>query len=156
MTGEENLNGGIASYLFNPILTYFCNNYVNSIVSYPKGYTGVFYSNVNFYLAMVYGIKIEGVRVDSLDPTIVPAKFNQYDIITEVAGNRIGAYNNQYPFFTEIHLRPPGTVVNVKYLPYNSATSSYGAETTKTITLNVFNSANDVFIKNVHRQPYTP
>jgi hypothetical protein len=103
---------------------------------------------------MVYGVKIEGIRVDSLDATIVPSKFNQYDIITQVEGNRIGVYNNQYPFFTEIHLRPPGTVVTVKYLPYNSISNTYGEETTKIITLSVFNSTNDIFLRNVHRQPY--
>lgn len=152
---QENLNGAIASYLFNPILTYFCNNYNNAIVSFPKGYIGAFYSNITFYFAMVYGIKIEGVRINSLDATIVPAKFNQYDIITEIDGKRIGMFNTQYPFFTEIHLRTPGTSVNVRYLPYNSSTNTYATETSKTITLSTFNSSNDVFINNVHRQPYT-
>ena len=154
ITNQENLNGAVASYLFNPILTYICTNYVNSIISYPKGYLGIFYSNVTFVLAMTYGIKIEGIRVDSLDTTITPSKFNVFDIITEVEGIRIGIYNNQSPFFTEIHLRPPGTVINVKYLPYNSGTNTYGTETTKTVTLEVFNSANDIFINNVHQTPY--
>ena len=155
VTNQENLNGAVASYLFNPILSYFCTNYVNSIVSYPKGYLGIFYSNVSFVLAMTYGINIEGIRVDSLDATITPSKFNVFDIITEVDGIRIGIYNNQSPFFTEIHRRPPGTVLAVRYLPYNSGTNTYGTETTKTVTLEVFNSANDIFINNVHRKPYS-
>jgi S1-C subfamily serine protease len=147
---EENLNGGIASYLFNPVLSYFCTNYGGTIVSYPKGYLGTFYNNVTFSETMIYGIKIEGVTVLSLDPTIVPAKFNVGDVITEIEGNRIGIYNSQFPFFTEIHLRAPGTSVNTKYLPYDSVSNTYGAETVKIVSLAIFNPANDEFTKNVH------
>ena len=151
---EENLNGAVCSNLFNPILTFFCDNFDQNLISYPKGYLGIFYTNVTFVSAMNYGIKIEGVSVNSFDTTIIPSKFNQYDIITEVEGNRIGMYNNQSPFFTEIHLRPPGTEITVKYLPYYSGTNTYGTELTKTVTLQEFNSANDEFINNAHRKPY--
>ena len=154
ITGEENLNGAVASYFFKPILKYFCDTYAGSVVSYPKGYVGAYYTNVTFIIPMQYsGLKIEGVRITSNDVTITPAKFNQYDIVTEISGNRIGALNNQYPFFTEVHLRPPGTVLNMRYLPYNSGTNTYGAETSKAVTLEVFNPANDVFLRNVHRGP---
>lgn len=154
ITGEENLNGAVASYFFKPIIKYFCDNYAGSAVSYPKGYIGAYYTNVSFAIPMQYnGLKIEGVRITSNDPTITPAKFNQYDIVTEISGNRIGALNTQYPFFTEVHLRPPGTVLNMRYLPYDSGTNTYGTETSKAVTLEVFNAANDVFLRNVHRAP---
>jgi S1-C subfamily serine protease len=151
-TNQENLNGAVGSYLFKPIIKYFCDNYTNSIVSFPKGYVGAIYNNVTPITTMQFpGLKIEGVRVSSLDNTITPAKFNQYDIITEVEGNRIGYLNSQFPFFTEIHLRQPGVSANVKYLPWSG--SDYGAETTKTITLSAFNNTNDTFIYNAHREP---
>ena len=153
-TSEENLNGGIASYLFKPILSYFCTNYVNSILNYPKGYVGIQYSNVTCTFPMKFnGIKVEGVHVDDHDLTINPTKFNKFDIITEVEGKRIGMYNNQLPFFTEIHLKPPNTVVNVKYLPYSTSPTGYGAEISKTITLSAIPASKDKLFTTFHRKP---
>jgi S1-C subfamily serine protease len=154
---QENLNGAVSSYLFRPILKYFCDHYSDSVLSFPKGYLGIFYTNVNFYHAMIYGVQIRGVRVIRLDQSIVPSTFNLFDIITEVEGIRVGTSNQLFPLFTEIHLRAPGSSVNMKYIPYNNATGQYDAtELSKQVVLMEFNGANDVFINNVHRKPYNP
>jgi S1-C subfamily serine protease len=151
ITGTDSLNGGVASYLFKPIIKYFCDNYSSSILSYPKGYLGITYSYVSFLLPMSYPtLKIEGILVTGLDNTITN-KFNAYDIITEVEGNRIGMFNNQYPFATEIHLRQPGTSIQVKYRPFIGG--SFGSEISKTVTLETFNPAKDMLFNNIHRQP---
>jgi PDZ domain-containing secreted protein len=95
-------------------------------------------------------LKIEGIIVTALDNTITN-KFNINDIITEVEGNRIGMFNNQHPFATEIHLRQPGTSIQVKYRPFVGG--SFGPEVSKTVTLEVFNPAKDSLFNNIHRQP---
>jgi len=149
--GTEELNGGVASYLFMPILRYFVDNYNGSIVSYPKGYLGITsYTFINLLYPMVYpGIKIEGVEVLGLDSSISQANFNRYDIITEVEGVRIGTLNNQFPLFSEIHLRSPGTSIQVKYRPWIE--SSYGSELTKTITLSAMNPVYDKILGSSRR-----
>jgi S1-C subfamily serine protease len=162
---EENLNGSIASHLFNPVLTYFCNTYNNLApppqpLEYPKGYVGVEYENVTFQDAMDYSIKIKGVKVLGIPTgTIGTAKFAVGDIITEIQSPPIGAtgpptgnyvpigvYNTQYPFFTEIHLRQPGTELSVRYLQ----SGAYSTQLTKSITLDAFPSNQDVFGRPVH------
>lgn len=151
ISDTDSLNGGVASYLFKPIIKYFCDTYSSSIVSYPKGYLGITYSYVSFLMPMTYPtLKIEGIIVTALDNTITN-KFNLNDIITEVEGNRIGMFNNQYPFATEIHLRQPGTTIQVKYRPFSGG--SFGSELTKTVTLETFNPAKDFLFNNIHRQP---
>ncbi len=151
--GTEEMNGGVASYLFMPILRYFVDNYTGSIVSYPKGYLGITnYTFVDILYPMIYpGVKVEGVEVLARDSSISPAKFNLYDIITEVEGNRIGILNGMFPLFTEIHLRPPGTTISVKYRAWNG--SSYNAETTKTVTLAAMNPAKDIILGTTRRTP---
>ena len=150
VSNTEELNGGVASYVFKPIIKYFCDTYSGSVLNYPKGYLGITYDFVNFQYPMVYPeLKIEGVRVTGLDNSI-PAKFNLYDIITEIEGVRIGMMNNQYPLFSEIHLRPPGTSIQVKYRALSGST--YGSELTKTISLSAFPSNKDIFLTNVRRQ----
>jgi S1-C subfamily serine protease len=151
ITDTDSLNGGVASYLFKPIIKYFCDNYSSSILSYPKGYLGITYSYVSFLLPMTYPtLKIEGIIVTALDNTI-SNKFNINDIITEVEGNRIGMFNNQHPFATEIHLRQPGTSIQVKYRPFIGG--SFGPEVSKTVTLETFNPVKDFLFNNIHRQP---
>ena len=147
-TNKEEINGGVASYLFNPIVNYFLNNYTGSVVNYPKGYLGITYTNISIVTATQFNMTvIEGYYVTGLDGTISPAKFSVNDVITEVEGVRVGVMNNQYPLFTEIHLRPPGTVINVKYRPNG------GSELSKSVTLSAFNSSNDYLFSNYHRQP---
>jgi S1-C subfamily serine protease len=164
---EENLNGSIASHLFNPVLTYFCDNYdiqdpPLEPLDYPKGYVGIQYANVSCTDAMDYSIKIKGVKVIGIPTGITgTAKFNVGDIITEIqspptgatgpptgAYVPIGVYNTQYPFFTEIHLRQPGTQLSVRYLP--TGPSGYLSSTTKPITLDEFDPNEDVFGNPVH------
>jgi S1-C subfamily serine protease len=160
---NENFNGAVASHLFNPVLTYFCNTYVGGIeIGYPKGYVGIQYANVNFQDATEFSVQIKGVKVSGI-PTgnTGPAKFDIGDIITEVQGPQtgttgpvglyvpIGMYNTQFPFFTAIHLKEPGTYVNVKYLP-TGPQGPTGPEATKTIILDVFPSADDFFGNPVH------
>lgn len=153
ISDTDSLNGGIASYVFRPILTYFCNNYVSSTVSYPKGYLGINYSYVSFMAPMVYSnLKMEGVVVTGFDNIITP-KFNLNDIIIKVNNVHIGNLNNQFPLSTEIHLRSPGTSVVVSYRPYNAGTNTYGVETTKTVVLEPINPAKDIFLYNNVRQP---
>ncbi len=151
--GTEEMNGGVASYLFMPILRHFVDYYAGSIVSYPKGYLGISdYTYVDVLYPMIYpGVKVEGVEVLARDSSITPAKFNLYDIITEVEGNRIGMLNGMYPLFTEIHLRAPGTTISVKYRAWNG--SSYNAETSKTVTLSAMNPANDIILGTTRRTP---
>jgi S1-C subfamily serine protease len=147
---EENLNGAVASYLFMPVITYFCTNYSNTVVSYPKGYIGVYYSNINYSDVMASSTitKIEGIFVNTVDtssPTYPASQFQESDIITHVDGVPIGTYNSQYPFFTAIHLKPPGTQTVITYTRPPAR-----VPTNVTITLAVFNSANDRFLKGVH------
>jgi len=153
--GTEEMNGGVASYLFMHILRYFVDNYSGSIVSYPKGYLGITdYTYVDVLYPMMYpGVKVEGVEVLARDSSITPARFNVYDIITEIEGNRIGILNGMFPLFTEIHLRPPGTSIAVKYRPWNG--SSYSAETSKTVTLAAMNPARDIILGTTRRTPVT-
>jgi S1-C subfamily serine protease len=164
---EENLNGSIASHLFNPVLTYFCNNYdiqdpPLEPLDYPKGYVGIQYANVTYTDAMESLVKIKGVKVIGIPTGITgTAKFAVGDIITDIQSPStgatgpptgpyvpIGVYNTQYPFFTEIHLRQPRTQLSVRYLP--TGPSGYLSSTTKTITLDVFDPAQDVFENPVH------
>jgi hypothetical protein len=103
---------------------------------------------------MMYpGVKVEGVEVLARDSSITPARFNLYDIITEIEGNRIGILNGMFPLFTEIHLRPPGTTIAVKYRAWNG--SSYNAETSKTVTLAAMNPARDIILGTTRRTPMT-
>lgn len=153
INGTEELNGGVGSHVFKPILKYFCDNYTGATpVSYPKGYLGIVYEFVNFTYPMTNPeLKIEGVRVTNYDAGLTPRKFNVGDIITEVEGVRIGMMNNQYPLFTEIHSRTPGTTLSVKYRVPTGGT--YGAELTKSVTLSAFPAGKDVFLTNVRREP---
>jgi len=149
-TNEEEINGGVASYLFKPIVNYYLQNYSTGVVSYPKGYLGIRYNSVSLPVAVIYGMsKVEGYYVQGLDGTIVPAKFSQNDVITEVEGVRVGVMNDQYPLFTEIQLRPPGSVISVKYRP----SGAWSTELTKSVTLSPFNPANDYLFSNYRRQP---
>lgn len=155
-SGTESLNGGVASYLFKPIIKYFCDNYTGSVLSYPKGYLGFNYTYVSFILPMQFpSLKIEGVRVTGFDNSVT-RKFNLNDIITEVDGQRIGMFNSQIPIFSEIHLRRPGTSVNIKYIPFDSATRTFGSETNKTVVLDIFNPEKDILFANLLKQrtPY--
>lgn len=153
VNGTEELNGGVGSYVFKPILKYFCDSYTGATpVNYPKGYLGIVYEFVNFTYPMTNPeLKIEGVRVTDYDAGLTPRKFNVNDIITEVEGVRVGMMNNQFPLFTEIHLRTPGTAINVKYRV--STGGVYGAELTKSVTLSAFPASKDVFLTNVRRTP---
>ena len=154
ITGTDSMNGAVASYLFAPIIRYFMDNYAGSPVSFPKGYLGISYNYVGPTFPMTFSnLNVGGVRVNAFDAT-VPKYFNFSDIITEIDGNRIGAMNSQFPFFTEVHLRRPTSTMQVKYIPYISSTTSYGNfESTVTATLSVFNPANDVFLSTVHYYP---
>ena len=152
---QENLSAAVSSYLFNPILKFFCDNYVNTTLEYPKGYLGIVYSIVSAVMAMEFQINLQGILITNFDTSII-AQFNRFDIITEIDGIPIGVYNNQSPFFTEIHLRRPGTTINVKYLPYNTMTRRYNAETSKILTIQPINSIYDVFGIPVSQMPYTP
>ena len=148
-TDQEEINGGVSSYLFNPIIEYFFNNYTSSTLNYPKGYLGISYTNINIVSAVQLSMTgVEGYVVTGLDGTISPSKFNINDVITEIEGVRVGVMNNQYPLFTEIHLRPPGTTINVKYRPNG------GTEISKNVVLSNFNSNNDYLFSNYHRQPF--
>ena len=154
LTGYENMNGAVASYLFKPIIQYFCDMYAGSIVSFPKGYLGLNHSYVSPILPMIYSnLKVEGVRITGFDGT-VPQQFNFYDIITQVENERIGVLNNQFPFFTAIHLKRPTSTLTVKYLPWISSTGSYIAtESTVSVVLSAFNPAADVLFSSYRSQP---
>lgn len=157
LTGYENMNGAVASYLFMPIVQYFVNNYAGTTLGFPKGYVGIGYDYVNPFLLMDYPelSTIEGIEVLSFDAT-VPKYFNFYDIITEVQGKRIGTTNNAYPFFTEVHLNRPTSTITMKYRPYISSTNSYYTpESTLSVTLSAFTSSSDTFLSSVHSSPYT-
>ncbi len=145
-TGEE-LNGGVSSYLYTPIINYFFSQYLGSIVSFPKGYLGIQYDSIRIVEAAIYSLPtVQGYIVTSLDGTIVPAKFSIGDIITEIEGVKVGIMNDQYPLFTEIHLRQPGTQVTVKY----RSSPNYNSELSKVVTLSSFNSAVDYPLSNWH------
>lgn len=147
-SGTEGMNGGIASYLFQPIINYFITSYSSFILYYPKGYLGIYTVPVSFTLPMAYSqLKIEGFRIIGFDYSITP-KFNLYDIITEINGIRLGILNSQFPLFTEVHLKTPGSSITVKYIPYNSSTGNYGAETTKQVTVENFNNVEDYLFNN--------
>ncbi len=147
-SGTEGMNGGIASHLFQPIINYFIASYSSYTLYYPKGYLGVYTVPVSFTLPMSYPqLKIEGFRVIGFDNTITP-KFNLYDIITEINGIRLGILNSQYPLFTEVHLKTPGSSITVKYIPFNSLTYNYEAETTKQVILENFNNIEDYLFNN--------
>jgi S1-C subfamily serine protease len=157
LVNTENMKGAVASHIYQPIAEYFADNFTSAPVSYPKGYLGINYRSIDPFDPMFYGgnLKTEGYRIQNFDPTI-SRTFNFGDIITEVESTRVGMLNNQFPLFTEIHMRPPGTTVNMKYRPYISSSVSYGAETATTVTLSPFNPANDVFLSSIVRHPYTP
>ena len=154
LSGYENMNGAVASYLFKPIIKYFCDNYAGSAVSFPKGYLGLNNSYVSPILPMSYSnLKIEGVRITGFDPT-VPKYFNFYDIITQVGSERIGQLNSQFPFFTAVHLTRPTSTLQVNYIPYVSSTNSYNSTESSTIvTVSVFNPAADVLFSSYHSKP---
>ncbi len=154
LTGIENMNGAVASYLFKPIIKYFCDNYAGSAVSFPKGYIGINHSYVGPIQPMFFSnLKIEGVLVNGFDPT-VPKYFNFSDIITQVNSERIGQLNSQFPFFTAIHLQRPTSTITVKYLPFVSSTNSYIAtESTVSVLVSAFNPAADVLFSSYHSKP---
>ncbi len=154
LTGYENMNGAVASYLFKPIIRYFVDTYAGSPVSFPKGYLGLNHSYVGPTLVMSYSnLCIEGVRITGFDNT-VPKTFNFYDIITEVQGERIGQMNAQYPFFTAIHLQRPTSTITMKFLPWVSSTASYIAtESTTSVTVSAFNATADVLFSTYRSQP---
>ena len=148
-TNKEEINGGVSSYLFIPMVNYYLSQYSTGTVSYPKGYLGISYNSVNLSVAVILGMSsVEGYYVASLDGTISPSKFNVNDVITEINGVRVGVMNNQYPLFTEIQLRPPGTVISVKYRP----SGSWNTELTKNVTLSSFNPNNDYLFSNYRRE----
>lgn len=156
LTGHENMNGAVASYLFVPIIRYFIDNYVSGPVNFPKGYVGISYNYVSPFLLMDYPelSTIEGIEVLGFDLS-VPKYFNFYDIITEVQGTRIGNTNAAFPFFTEVHLERPTSTVTVKYRPYISSTNIYfSPESTISVTLSAFTSTSDTFLSSVHSSPY--
>jgi S1-C subfamily serine protease len=155
LTGYENMNGAVASYLFMPIIKYFLDNYTSGTVSFPKGYVGLSYSYISPFNLMDYPnlSTITGVRVLNFD-TSVRKYFNFYDVITEVAGIPIGAQNDQYPFFTPIHLNPPGSTLMMKCRPYVSTTNSYIAESTIYVTLSTMTSTSDTFLSSIRAAPY--
>jgi serine protease Do len=147
-TNKEEINGGVSSYLFVPMVNYYLSQYSTGTVSYPKGYLGIAYDSVNLPVAVILGMSsVEGYYVASLDGTISPSKFNVNDVITEINGVRVGVMNNQFPLFTEIQLRPPGTVISVKYRP----NGSWNTELTKNVTLSSFNPNNDYLFSNYRR-----
>jgi S1-C subfamily serine protease len=153
LSNNVQLSGGVASHLFQPILEHILNNYTEgTFVNYPKGYLGIEYQNVG--MADILNNPslqiIEGVKVTALDPTVTPARFSTNDVITEVEGVRVGQLNSQFPFATEIHLRSPTSTISVKYRPWDTGTSNYLAETTKSVELAAFNPALDIFSSNVH------
>lgn len=154
LTGYENMNGAVASYLFTPILKYIVDTYAGAPVQFPKGYLGVNHSYVGPTFPMAYSnLKIEGVRISGFDNT-VPKYFNFFDIVTQVESERIGQLNNQFPFFTAIHLQRPTSTITVKYLPWVSSTASYiTTESTITVTVSAFNSNADVQFSTYHRHP---
>jgi hypothetical protein len=154
LSGFENMNGAVASYLFKPIIIYFCNNYGGSPVSYPKGYLGINYRYVGPTTVMSFPeLKMEGIRITEFDST-VPKYFNFFDVITQVESEPIGQLNNEFPFFTAIHLRPPTSQINVTYLRYISSSLSYNTTpVTSTITVSAFNPAFDVFFSSYHSSP---
>ncbi len=154
LSGLENMNGAVASYLFKPIIQYFCDNYAGSPVNFPKGYLGINYAYVDATLPMFYSNRvIEGIRITGFDPT-VPKNFNFYDIITQIGAERIGQLNSQYPFFTAVHLTRPTSTLQVKYISFVSSTNSYNATESSTIvTASVFNPAADVLFSSYHSKP---
>jgi S1-C subfamily serine protease len=154
LSGLENMNGAVASYLFKPIIKYFCDNYAGSPVSFPKGYLGINYAYVDATLPMFYSNRvIEGIRITGFDPT-VPKNFNFYDIITQIGSERIGQLNSQYPFFTAVHLTRPTSTLQVKYIPFVSSTNSYtSTESSTIVTASVFNPAADVLFSSYHSKP---
>ncbi len=150
------MNGAVASYLFKPIIIYFCDNYAGSPVNFPKGYLGINYGYVGPTFPMSYSnLKIEGIRVTGFDNTVTKY-FNFYDIITQVESERIGTLNSQYPFFTAIHLQRPTSTITVKYLPYISSTTSYIiTESTINVTVSAFNASADAMFSTFHSKPYS-
>ncbi len=156
LTGYENMNGAVASYIFKPIVKYFVDNYSSGVVSYPKGYLGVAYSYISPFQLMDYPnlSTIQGIYITNFDRSI-PKYFNFYDVITEVAGTPIGTTNNTFPFFTPIHLNPPGSTLFMKYRPYISSTNSYISESSIYVTLSAMTSTSDTFLSSIRAAPYT-
>ena len=150
ITGEENLNGGVASYLAKPILEYYIGNFTGSVVSYPKGYIGVSTIEINATNAVILGLSsVQGFYVSALDSFVSPAKFSIGDIIWSVAGQSVGILNDQSPLFTEIQLRPPGTTITMGYRP----AGNYSLLLSKSVTLAAFNPARDSQFSTYRRKP---
>ena len=150
ITGEENLNGGVASYLAQPILQYYLDNFTGSVVSYPKGYLGISTIEINATNAVILGLtSVQGFYVNALDGFVSPAKFAIGDIIWSIESTPVGILNDQSPLFTEIQLRPPGTTINIGYRP----SGSYGSLLTKSVTLSSFNPARDFQFSTYRRTP---
>lgn len=148
-TGEE-INGGVASYLFAPIVSYFLINYTGTTLSYPKGYLGIQYRGVDVYIAAALNLSsVRGYYVQALDGTIVPTNFSVGDIIIGIEGVSVGIMDNQYPLYTETCLRTPGTIISVTYLP----NGNYSTQLTKSVTLSVYNPANDYPLSPYTRHP---
>jgi S1-C subfamily serine protease len=149
INGAEGLNGGVGTSLAKPILDYFLANYTGSVIDFPKGYLGIEYTALSVALAINLGVPVvEGYYVTGLDGTITP-KFDIGDVIVEVAGTKVGIMNDQFSLFTEVHLIPPATSIQVKYRPAATPTSVL----VKNITTDPFNPARDVFLNNYHREP---
>jgi hypothetical protein len=126
-------------------------------VNYPKGYLGISHSYVSPAYITAYNslYALEGVRVTGFDLT-VPKYFNFFDIITQIESVPIGALNNQYPLFSEIHLRGELSTVSVSYRPYISTFMEYGGLSTTSVTLSAFNPTSDKFLSTSRYTPVNP
>ncbi len=135
-TDLEDVNAACASYLFQPVIQYFFDNYTNTPLNYPKGYMGILYNPIDFTDALMLGLsKVEGCAVfNSINPPYISANFDEGDIILSIDGVSLGVLNDQFPLFTAVHLKPPGTVVSVSYRPVGN----YSTILSKNVTLTTF------------------
>jgi hypothetical protein len=96
-----------------------------------------------------YNLPIQGAYISDLDLSGSASNLFKQEIILEIEGVKIGQMNNQFPLFTEIHLRTPGTPVSIKTRYINSTTI-----TTKTIILLPVNPIRDKPLLNYRRKAY--
>lgn len=135
------MNGGVASYLANAILTYYMNNYVNAPVNFPKGYLGISSTPMDVLLAVTkQQTSVQGYLVAGLDNTISPAKFAVGDIILSVNGKNVGILNDQFTLFSIVQLAAPGSTLTVQYHPSNNLSTIL----TKTVTVSAFPASKDI------------
>ena len=117
---DVNLAGAVASHLFEPILKYFYQNFNNSILYFPKGTLGITYAYIDFSYGVLDSTRqSKGVEIMSKIINAVPeVPINSHIIeIQKRDGTwvEIGQGNHQEPLFTEIHLRPHGTTMSIRY-----------------------------------------